>query len=98
MKEPKPDDVVIRVSPGPHSAAKEPQNLIYAKGKTLLESLEQDGVEVHYHCREGFCGACRTRLTKGSVTYNSEPLAYIDDGEILPCCCIPNSDIDIELA
>ncbi|MCO4800006.1 MAG: 2Fe-2S ferredoxin-like protein [Colwelliaceae bacterium] len=64
--------------------------------KTLLNSLEKNDVEVHYHCRDGFCGACRVTLVKGDIYYpNGEPLAYVGDNEILPCCCIPTSDISL---
>ena len=66
-------------------------------GKSLLESLEQQGVDVHYHCREGYCGACRSKLISGQVEYLTDPLAFIDDDEILPCCCKALSDIKIEL-
>lgn len=64
---------------------------------TILESLEKNGIHPHYHCREGFCGACRTKLIEGSVEYTTDPLAFIDDDEILPCCCIPKSDIHIQI-
>lgn len=64
--------------------------------KTLLESLEADNIEVHYHCREGFCGACRTQLLSGQVKYLTDPLAFIDDNEILPCCCQAIGDIEIK--
>lgn len=66
--------------------------------QTLLECLENANVEVHYHCRDGFCGACRVSLIAGEISYpNGEPLAYIGDGEILPCCCIPITDITLEI-
>ena len=65
--------------------------------KTLLESLESAGIEVHYHCREGFCGACRTQLLEGEVEYTTDPLAYFEDDEILPCCCKATSDIKISI-
>jgi ferredoxin len=66
--------------------------------ETLLECLERSDVEVHYHCRDGFCGACRVKLNKGQVKYpNGEPLAFIGEGEILPCCCMPVGDITIEV-
>lgn len=71
---------------------------IQQQERTLLQSLEDNQLDVHYHCREGFCGACRTRILKGSVHYVTEPLAYIDDDEILPCSCIATSDIEIELS
>lgn len=64
--------------------------------QTLLECLEQANVEIHYHCRDGFCGACRVTLTAGEVNYpNGEPLAYVGDNEILPCCCVPVTDISL---
>ncbi len=66
--------------------------------KTVLNCLEKNGVEVHYHCRDGFCGACRVTLVSGEIEYsNGEPLAFIGDNEILPCCCIPSTDITIEI-
>jgi ferredoxin len=64
---------------------------------TLLIALEKQNIEVHYHCREGYCGACRTKLKSGTVEYTTDPLAFIDDDEILPCCCIPTDNIEIEL-
>lgn len=75
------------------------KELIYLDNKeTLLECLEKANVEVHYHCRDGFCGACRVTLKSGQVAYpKGEPLAFIAEGEILPCCCIPKSDISIEI-
>ncbi|MBL53987.1 MAG: class I ribonucleotide reductase maintenance protein YfaE [Pseudomonadota bacterium] len=65
--------------------------------KTLLETLEAHNVDVQYHCREGFCGACRTKILSGDVDYTTDPLAFIDDDEILPCCCKPNSNITIKI-
>ena len=65
--------------------------------KTLLDALQNNGVEMLYHCREGFCGACRCKLKGGSVTYLNEPLAYVRKGEILTCCSIPAEPIEVEL-
>ncbi|WP_254849583.1 MULTISPECIES: class I ribonucleotide reductase maintenance protein YfaE [Thalassotalea] len=75
------------------------QNIEYQdQDKTLLNCLEKHDVEVHYHCRDGFCGACRVTLKKGQVLYpQGEPLAFVGDNEILPCCCIPASNIEIEI-
>ncbi|MEX0447612.1 MULTISPECIES: class I ribonucleotide reductase maintenance protein YfaE [Xenorhabdus] len=63
----------------------------------LLEALEQGKVQTEYQCREGYCGSCRVRLVKGKVGYPCKPLAFVNDGEILPCSCYPLSDIEIEL-
>lgn len=62
----------------------------------LLQTMEQAGIDAHYHCRAGFCGACRTRLVSGSVEYLTEPLAYIRNGDILPCVCIALSDLELD--
>ncbi|MFC3095639.1 2Fe-2S ferredoxin-like protein [Alteromonas sediminis] len=65
--------------------------------ETILETLEKANIDMLFHCREGFCGACRSRLIKGEVEYTTDPLAFIDDDEILPCCCKAASDIEIEI-
>ena len=62
----------------------------------LLDYLESRKIAVHYHCRDGYCGACRTVLIDGEVSYPKEPLAFIRRGEILACCCIPKTDLLIE--
>lgn len=70
--------------------------LLFDEEDSLLITLEKHKIDVHYHCREGFCGACRTKLISGEVEYKVDPLACIDDDEILACCCVPLSDIEIE--
>jgi len=64
---------------------------------TILESIEANGIECHFHCRDGFCGACRAVLKSGEVTYEVYPLAYIGDGEFLTCCSQPVTDIEVIL-
>ena len=64
---------------------------------SLLEAIESEDIEVEYQCRQGFCGACHVKLVEGKVTYFEEPLAFIPEGHILPCCCSVNGDITIEL-
>ncbi|TQI81368.1 ferredoxin [Serratia fonticola] len=63
----------------------------------LLDVLELHDVAVEYQCRSGYCGACRLKLLKGKVAYRQQPLAFINDGEILPCCCMPSMDIELEI-
>ncbi|MEI6891940.1 MAG: class I ribonucleotide reductase maintenance protein YfaE [Pontiella sp.] len=63
----------------------------------VLRCLEKDGVEMHSHCCAGFCGTCRVVLLRGQVSYpGGAPLAYLREGEILPCCCEPTTDIEIK--
>lgn len=66
-------------------------------GETLLESLERTGHSVEYQCRSGYCGACRTPLLAGRVTYHEPPLAYVAEGEILPCCCRPAEPVSLDI-
>jgi ferredoxin len=63
----------------------------------LLESLEAQNIHVPYQCREGYCGGCRTDLIEGEVAYLQEPMAWINEGEILPCCCVPKTALRLKL-
>ena len=63
----------------------------------LLDSLESQDIDLQYQCREGYCGSCRVQLLKGQVHYTEEPMAWVNEDEILPCCCIPKTAISIKL-
>lgn len=64
---------------------------------SLLDALESHRINVEYQCRSGYCGACRLRLLKGKVAYRQTPLAFIHQDEILPCCCLPLEDVELDL-
>ena len=66
-------------------------------GETLLATLEREKIAVHYQCRGGYCGACRTKILDGEVAYIKQPLAYVSKDEILPCCCVAKSQV-VQLA
>jgi ferredoxin len=63
----------------------------------LLEALESQNVDIEYQCREGFCGSCQVQLVDGEVEYFAEPIAFVPEGKILPCCCHAKSDLTIEI-
>lgn len=65
--------------------------------KTILNALEKADIESHFHCRDGFCGACRCTLKKGSVEYHQYPLAFVGENEILTCCAYPTSDLELDI-
>lgn len=73
------------------------EKLRFQHANTLLESLETHNVDVHFQCREGYCGSCRAKLLKGEVHQVQEPLAWVNDDEILLCCSIPRSNIKLKL-
>ena len=65
---------------------------------TLLEALERHGYTIEYQCRQGFCGSCQCKMTRGEVDYDPPPIAFVREGNILPCCCkIESDDVAIEL-
>ncbi|SQI96068.1 Ferredoxin [Klebsiella oxytoca] len=49
---------------------------------SLLAALESHNIDVEYQCREGYCGSCRLRLVSGQVDWLTEPLAFVQPGEI----------------
>ncbi len=65
---------------------------------TLLEALEQKKVKIFSECRSGYCGQCKTKVKSGNVTYIKEPLVTLEADECLPCCCVPDGDIDLALS
>jgi len=71
--------------------------LIALPGESVLETLERHGQHLEFQCRNGYCGACRTPLLAGQVHYQTVPLAFITQGECLPCCCKPIGTIRLKL-
>lgn len=63
---------------------------------TILDNLEDKGFDIPYQCREGYCGACCMKITCGKVEYQIEPMAFVDDDEILPCVCKALTDIELK--
>ena len=66
-------------------------------GESVLETLERHGHHVEFQCRSGYCGACRTPLLAGKVHYAAVPLAFVSQGECLPCCCKPVGAIKLDI-
>lgn len=64
--------------------------------RSLLEVMEDQGMQVESHCRNGDCGTCRCTLVSGEVTYQSFPLAFLAPNEILPCVCKAKTDLVLE--
>ncbi len=58
---------------------------------TLLEFAETLGLAPVFGCRSGICGTCATTLTQGAVDYLEEPLAALEDGQVLLCCSTPSA-------
>lgn len=61
----------------------------------LLDQLEKAGFQPEYQCRNGMCGACRCKLKSGAVDQH-DSMAFIAPNEVLACCSIPKSNVDVE--
>ncbi len=70
----------------------------FTHAPTLLEALEAQNIELAYQCRDGYCGACRCKKISGDVKYLKDPMAWINDDEILPCVSIPTSDLHLKIS
>ncbi|ODS23988.1 hypothetical protein AB835_06165 [Candidatus Endobugula sertula] len=68
---------------------------------SLLEILEDNGINVKSNCRSGFCGHCKVKLNKGRATTSGDSCGLTDaeknQGYILACCTKPVADVDISL-
>lgn len=62
---------------------------------TLLETMEQAGLEPEYNCRDGHCGACRCTLASGEVEYVGFAMAFTQRDEILPCICKAKTTLEL---
>ncbi|HBO38559.1 MAG TPA: 2Fe-2S ferredoxin-like protein [Pasteurellaceae bacterium] len=69
----------------------------HSNNRSLLSSLEQNDLPHEYQCRSGYCGSCRVKMKKGKVSYKVSPLAFVNENEILLCCCQVEQDLEIEL-
>lgn len=61
----------------------------------ILEFAESNGISMESGCMFGECGACSINIDKGSIEYNYQTAVKAEKGNILPCSCIPASDINI---
>lgn len=56
---------------------------------SLLELAEASGLKPEFGCRQGACGACKTRLVSGEVVYFREISAAHASDEVLICSAVP---------
>ena len=62
----------------------------------LLAHAKASDVEIPTGCRMGNCGSCAVKLLQGAVDYKHPPASSLGPDEILPCVCIPTSDLVIQ--
>jgi CDP-4-dehydro-6-deoxyglucose reductase, E3 len=73
-----------------------------APDETLLQAALDAGLTIPYGCRNGACGACKSKVLDGQVDFaNTQPHALsMEDmaaGFALTCCARPMSDVTLEV-
>ena len=67
-----------------------------AAGKSILDALDQSGMDVPFSCKGGVCCTCKAKIIEGSASMNIN-YALTDEevanGYILTCQAHPTSDV-----
>jgi ferredoxin-NADP reductase/MOSC domain-containing protein YiiM len=64
---------------------------------SLLELAEGCDVPVRWACRMGVCHTCESGLIDGNIGYATEPLDQPAEGNVLICCSIPLTAVELDL-
>ena len=68
------------------------KNIYIDEDEYILDRAEEEGIELPYSCRAGYCTTCASRLISGEVDGSSKS----EKGFILSCISSPKSDCIIE--
>ncbi|WP_374622602.1 2Fe-2S iron-sulfur cluster-binding protein [Pandoraea sp.] len=62
-------------------------------GKTIVQILRENSVDVDVSCEEGYCGTCMTRYLDGDPIHRDSVLDEDDQQEfVMICCCRARSE------
>lgn len=71
------------------------------EGQTILDAALRQGVWLPFACGHGTCATCKVQVLEGDADIgNASPFALMDmerdEGKVLACCAMPESDLVIE--
>ncbi|GGB87299.1 phenol hydroxylase P5 protein [Marinobacterium zhoushanense] len=71
------------------------------EGQTILDAALRQGVWLPFACGHGTCATCKVQVVEGEADIgNASPFALMDmerdEGKVLACCAMPESDMVIE--
>lgn len=71
------------------------------EGQTILQAALRQGVWLPFACGHGTCATCKVQVLEGEADVGAaSPFALMDmerdEGKVLACCAIPQSDLVIE--
>jgi ferredoxin-NADP reductase len=69
--------------------AKSGRTIAVPAGRTLLEALEDAGIDAPYACREGICGSCEVAVLEGIPDHRDQVLTAAEQASnqtIITCC------------
>ncbi|MDX2370510.1 MAG: phenol 2-monooxygenase domain-containing protein [Colwellia sp.] len=71
------------------------------EGQTILDAALRQGVWIPFACGHGTCATCKVQVLEGEGDLGAaSPFALMDvereEGKVLACCCVPESDMVIE--
>ena len=69
---------------------------LHTNGKTVLEALDNAGMDVPYSCRGGVCCTCKAKIIEGSVRMDINYALTdqeVQQGYILACQSHPTSEV-----
>jgi vanillate O-demethylase ferredoxin subunit len=58
-------------------------------GRTVIQVLAENGVDIPYSCEEGVCGTCLTRVIEGEPDHRDMYMTdeeHAENKEFTPCC------------
>jgi 2Fe-2S type ferredoxin len=75
-------------------------NFVAGYPDTILQAAEKNGIKLPYSCRNGVCGSCAAKCTKGTVWHSANEVLTdkeLEKGMVLTCVGYPmHGDVALE--